>query len=376
MMSNFHFFCPIDVQVLDVSAGTAYVRKLLNGREEKLLVFAPRFLCAELTLTPFFTALQSDGHAVQLYTDIPSNPLVDDVARALSDLADFKPTAALAFGGESCIDLAKAICSLYGLLPSPTPDAVRGALADRRYDIAAPTPALIAMPTTAGTGSEATRWATLWDAGGLRKWSLETPRAQAKAAVLIPEWTASMPPKLTLSTGLDALCHAMEAYWAVSRDPLSQALALSAAERIRDALPRALAGEPDARRDMCVGALLAGLAFSRTRTTACHSVSYPLTMLYGIPHGFAAAVTLCAVARRNRAAVPEIARLEGLFGGDLGRWLDDVCAGVQTLKLSAWGLNEASLPAVADHAFTAGRMDNNPVAFSRDDVLAILRECL
>ena len=383
-MAAYAPFCPVDVRILNKSQGEAAVREFLSATPQKLLILVPLVLCTELSLAEFFTALQGDGHSVHLFTDIPSNPSVEHLSALLRRLRvqDFAPTAILAIGGGSCMDLAKGVSAFFYMPPSLTEpaDALRQAIRDKAYQTHAhPFVDVIAMPTTAGTGSEVTKWATIWNPESNEKLSVDCPECYARAAVLIPEWTAGMPAGLTLSTGLDALSHAMEAFWARARTPLSQALALSAIDNIRRFLPLALAepGAPAFRREMCAASLLAGLAFSQTRTTACHSLSYPLTMLHHIPHGYAAALTLAPVLRRNLAAVPEIGRIDALFAGEGGfeRWLSAVTNGIQPLRLSAFNINITHLPALADLAFTAGRMDNNPVAFTRDEALDILREC-
>ena len=281
------------------------------------------------------------------------------------------------------MDLAKGISALWNLPLTDTgsPEAVREAIRQKKYLREGHAfPGILAMPTTAGTGSEVTRWATIWDARRGQKLSIDCAGCFPKAAILIPEWTAGMPASLTLSTGLDALSHAMESFWAKARNPLSQTLALAAADRVRRFLPRVLTAPKDTalRREMCLASLLAGLAFSQTRTAACHSLSYPLTLTYGVPHGYAVALTLAPVMERNRAALPEIAELEALFAenGGFVPWLEGVSRSIQPLRLSALGIPEADLAALAQAAFTTGRMDNNPIVFTPEESLEILRECL
>ncbi len=375
----FRPFCPVEVQILNPQDAQRAVRAQLD-KPAQLLVLASRSRLAQLGLTPFLTALQGDGHAVQLISDIPANPAVSDVAALLARLreAAFAPTAILAIGGGSCIDLGKAVAALYHLPHTTGEAAVRAALVQRAYLQPHICIDLLAMPTTAGTGSEVTRWATVWDPSEQRKLSLDLPQGYPRAAVIVPEWTLGMPAALTLSTGLDALSHAMEAFWAVARNPLSSQLALDAATLLSTALPRALEApdDPAARQSLSLGALLAGLAFSQTRTTACHSISYPLTLLRGVPHGFAVALILGSVLQRNAAAVPDLKRLTAVFApaGGFEAWLHRVSQGIQPLTLRAFGFTKEELPAVAALSFTAGRMDNNPVAFSEADVLEILNE--
>ncbi len=373
--------CPVDVRVLAPEAAQHAVRQWLPEPTQLLVLCSPR-RSAALNLAPFFTALQGDGHALQLYGDIPPNPTVADVAALLQRLREqpFTPTAILAIGGGSCIDLGKAVAALYPLLPKPDVDAVRQAILSKAYAGSLGQPPLLAMPTTAGTGSEVTRWATIWDPENQQKHSIDHAAGFPKAAAIVPEWTQGMPAALTLSTGLDALSHAMEAFWAVARNPVSQELALTAVREIVHALPIALAQPSDltARRALSLGSLLAGFAFSQTRTTACHSISYPLTMLRDIPHGYAAAITLSSIMRRNAKKVPEMVRLEALFDDAEGfdAWLMQTVQGVQEMRLSAFGITEAELETVCKLAFTAGRMDNNPIVFTQDEVMEILRENL
>ena len=371
--------CPVDVRVLPPEEAKMAVRSMLPSRT-RLLVLASRGRCTALGLATFFGALQNDGHAVQLYSHIPANPSVEDVSLLLTRLREqpFTPTTILAIGGGSCIDLGKAASALYHLPAKPTVDAVREVIVNKAYAQPHDFVPLIAMPTTAGTGSEVTRWATIWDPTLTQKRSIDDAQGYPKAAIIVPEWTLDMPASLTLSTGLDALSHAMEAFWAVSRNPVAQEFALLAVRKVVDALQLVLAKPDDvqARRDMCLASLLAGFAFSQTRTTACHSISYPLTMLYGVPHGFAAAITLSSVMRRNRKVVPELERLIAVFSdfGGFDAWLAIVTCDIQCLTLSAFGITQANLPAIAQLTFTAGRMDNNPIVFTYEQVMEILLE--
>ncbi len=384
-MESFASVSPVEIRLLDKTAGEAFVLEQLQGSARMLLVLVPRSLCTKLSLTAFFSALQGDGHCVHLVTDIPSNPTVDRLQALLAQLREkqFEPDGILAIGGGSCIDMAKGVSALWHLplCDTASASAVRDAISGKKYAAEGHRFLPIwTMPTTAGTGSEVTHWATLWDTDQLQKLSIDCPALYPQAAVLVPEWTATMPDNLTLSTGLDALSHAMEAFWAKASNPQSKSLALAAIDRVRVFLPLVLASPMDValRREMCLASLLAGLAFSTTRTTACHSISYPLTLLYALPHGYAAAVSLSAVMRRNGQVLPEIEQIQALFAanGGFDRWLTEVCEEVHPLRLSAFGIGEAALPSLAEMAFTTGRMDNNPIVFTKEECLAILRECL
>ncbi|MGH8714035.1 MAG: phosphonoacetaldehyde reductase, partial [Casimicrobiaceae bacterium] len=162
--------------------------------------------------------------------------------------------------------------------------------------------ALITVPTTAGTGSEVTPWATVWDRGAHRKYSLHLAATWPEAAFVDPELTTTLPVSITLQSGLDALSHALESIWNVNANAISDALAVTAAKSMMATLPalmRAL-GDADLRARASLAALQAGLAFSNTKTALAHSLSYEMTLRYGLPHGIACSFTLPLVLERAR----------------------------------------------------------------------------
>ena len=374
-MLQYQPFSPVDIRFTTPSAFGEELSSLAGSR---VLVVASEGTLRRMKEWKSLNRLVGDGTS-RLISDIRANPSVDDVRGVLNMLRNEEPYGTiLAIGGGSSIDLAKAISALQGLADrDPDYGEIVTAIAQKSFFEGAPPADIIAVPTTAGTGSEVTRWATIWDFRNGRKLSVEHPGCFPKAAVMIPELTRSMPPRLTLATGLDALSHAMEAFWAKARNPLSQALALDSIARIKRALPIALEDGDDvrARQEMSLGSLLAGLAFSTTKTTACHSMSYPLTLHHNVEHGFAAALTLSALMEINAEAVPEMAEVVEVFGSAEGfnAWLCEVTQGIQELRLSAFGVRGDTIDAIAEGAFTLGRMDNNPVALTQDSVEAILK---
>lgn len=194
----------------------------------------------------------------------------------------------IAFGGGSVIDCAKAMLA---------PGSFAGLLAHLRDGAplqADGAKALIAVPTTAGTGSEVTPWATLWDAAAGSKYSLHRDWTWPEAAIIDPKLMLSLPAGATLASGLDALSHALEAIWNVHRNPVSSALAAQAAREVIATLP-ALMRRPRElalRERMAVAALQAGLAFSNTKTALAHSLSYDITLHHGVAHGIACSFSL------------------------------------------------------------------------------------
>lgn len=216
---------------------------------------------------------------------------------------------------------------------------------------------LIAVPTTAGTGSEVTPWATVWDRAAGRKYSLHLPQTWPRAAIVDPDLTTSLPAAPTLAAGLDALSHALESIWNVNANPVSDTHAVAAARTVLATLPELMQdlNSRELRARMSRAALQAGLAFSNTRTALAHSISYDMTLRHGLPHGIACSFTLPMVLGRalgldaGRDAV-----LAHIFGEDLAaaparlaRFLEDL--GVST-RFASYGVSaddEARLIAAA-----------------------------
>ncbi|MET0520112.1 MAG: iron-containing alcohol dehydrogenase PsrA [Burkholderiaceae bacterium] len=288
-MWNFH-------NPVSIEAGAGALARLparLGARRALLIAFPE---APALGLIARVQALLGE-RLLAVHTDVQANPDVAWLAPMYEQLwrAPQQADCIIALGGGSTIDCAKAMLSA---TPSGRFDELLAQL-----DGSAPPPhgqpapahkALIAIPTTAGTGSEVTPWATIWEQARGRKHSLHLPWTWPEAALVDPELMLSLPRAATLASGLDALSHALEALWNVHRNPVSASLALSAAGAIIETLP-ALLQQLDSlplRERLAVAALQAGLAFSNTRTALAHSLSYELTLAQGLPHGIACSFSL------------------------------------------------------------------------------------
>jgi alcohol dehydrogenase len=218
--------------------------------------------------------------------------------------------------GGSVIDAAKVLAAAGGDFARVRDHLVAGAPLD---------PALIlpvlAVPTTAGTGSEVTCWATVWDAAGGRKYSIAHERLYPEAAIIDPALTLAAPRGLTLATGLDALSHALESLWNVNANPVSARHAIAAAGIVLEVLPRLVErlDDLDLRSRQAEASLLAGLAFSNTKTALAHNISYDVTLRHGTAHGIACSFSLPQVMRWAIGQDAECdRRLAAIFGPDLG----------------------------------------------------------
>ena len=286
----------------------------------------------------------------------------------------------IAIGGGSVLDVGKSLCCLYGR-EIPSEDALRQIIRDKTYGPSGCR--WIGVPTTAGTGSEVTCWATVWDSPNNAKYSVDTPQNYAYAAVVDPALAASMPLTLAVSSALDAVAHATESYWAKASNTVSKALALRAIRTILESIDELLIhnGSRFAHAAMAKGSMLAGLAFSNTRTSASHSISYPLTMQCHIPHGVAVSLLMGPVLELNQPAIADMDALLDAFGVrepyQVGERITAILeAAGHPVRLRRWGASEAMLPQLAKHSMTKGRADNNPVELTETVVYNILKSIL
>lgn len=279
-----------------------------------------RSYCLVTYAEPFFAELaariaRSAGAPTLIIDAVTANPDFRSLDECCARFAA-APAAAeviVALGGGSVLDAAKVLAAANGDF-----GRVRRYLETGEGRLEAIR--LIAIPTTAGTGSDLTCWATVWDTDADRKHSLELPGLFPERALIDPELMLGMPRGLTVSTGLDALSHALESLWNRNANPVSTNHAVRAARIILDVLPAAAEnpGNLGLRTRMAEGAMLAGLAFSNTRTALAHSLSYPITLRHGVPHGLACSFSLPLVMRSAIGADEACdAALRRIFGPDL-----------------------------------------------------------
>lgn len=234
---------------------------------------------------------------------ITPNPELEFLDRLTQELRQTNFSGLIAIGGGSVIDAAKVLSvTLPSKLDEPLAETLRKGTG-QKWDQNLP---VIAIPTTSGTGAEVTPFATVWDQENLKKHSVTADLLSPKLAILDPELTLTLPHDETLYTGLDALSHALESLWNRNKTPITEAWALHALELANEALPRVLREKQDlqARETMQMASLLAGFAISQTRTALAHSISYPLTSHYGVPHGLACSFTLPALIGRFEICEP------------------------------------------------------------------------
>ena len=281
-----------------------------------------------LAATAQFAAVRSElaerGAQVSVLSDVPAELPLAAVLAGAAQARAFGPDVVLGYGGGSALDLAK-LMALLVTRPGPVSDLYG------ENQVSGPVLPVVAVPTTAGTGSEVTPVAVLSDPDRALKVGVSDPALIPRVAVVDPELTVGAPPRVTAHSGIDAFVHAVESLTAaerftawpdapgvfVGRNRLSSALALDAVELISGSLRAAVGdgGDLTARTSMALGSLYAGMAFGTAGTHLSHAVQYPVGALTGTPHGLGTGLLLPFVLE---ACAPAIGRELAQIGAAMG----------------------------------------------------------
>ncbi|MEE9465342.1 MAG: phosphonoacetaldehyde reductase [Candidatus Neomarinimicrobiota bacterium] len=310
---------------------------------------------------------------VNIFPDVEPNPTFTSCQAAIDFGLGGEFDGVVAIGGGSPMDTAKAVMAALGTGKRALPELLAYS---EPYPHKVPG---IFMPTTHGTASEVTMWGTIWDMDEMRKHSIAHPDLYPSVAILDPDLCLSLPLDISLTTTLDALSHSLEAIWNRNATEESTRYAIDAVCAILANVPKLKdnLGDRSIRAALLKAANIAGLAFSQTKTAAAHSISYPLSLHYSIPHGIAASMTVLPLLEINqdhiRAALDAIMKRLGL--DDLeqlrGR-IRDIPGGYLKYRLREWGVAKTDLDTLAEESFASPRMANNIVALSQNDVRHIL----
>ncbi len=263
-------------------------KQLLKQNQTKACIVTDKGISEIGLLRPLLNALEDVNIECFIYDKTVPNPTETNAKEAAELYLQNNCRAFIALGGGSPIDCTKVAAALIAK-PDTAPYQMKGIL-----KICKKVPPIFAIPTTAGTGSEATLAAVICNAETHEKYAIKDPSLIPYGAVLDPKFTIGLPPHITAATGLDALAHAVEAFMGRSNTPKTKRQALSAISLIFENLPKAFkdGGDIEAREKMQKAAYFAGLAFTRAYVGYTHAVGHTLGTVYNIPHGLAIAVTL------------------------------------------------------------------------------------
>jgi alcohol dehydrogenase len=328
----------------------------------------------------FLTSMNSAGISHAIFDDIEPNPKDYNVDQGVTKIHEHNCDSIIAIGGGSPIDCAKAMAAV-ATLGGHTRDYVNN---DRIKQEVLP---VIAIPTTAGTGSEVTFGAVITDSVRKFKFTIKGTTLAPKVALLDPNLTMSMPPSLTAATGMDALTHAIEAYTAKNAQALSDAFALHGIDLIWRSLKRIFdqGTNLDARAEMLLGSLMAGIAFSQSDVGAVHCIAEALGGMYDIPHGVCNAVMLPTIMKYNLPFCEErYAQITTVMGiewkdPDIGAQkaveaIKKMARDVGLPKFSSFDIDPKDFPELAVNSAENGSNPSNPRPMTTRDYEIILNE--
>ena len=375
--------------------GVAAAAGRLAGRlGDRVLVLTDATLASGEGGRRVLASLRSEGLELEVFDGtVPELPM-EIVLDAIRAAVAFRPRCLVGLGGGSSLDLAKLVA--LGVAHGAELRSFYG-----EEQVPGPVAPVVAIPTTAGTGSEVTPVAVLTDPDAVLKVGISSRHLIPTYALVDPTLTYGCPPSVTGYAGIDALAHAIEAYTAarrelppgtdavfVGKNSLSDAFAILAMARIAPNLVAATRDEPDARVALAYGSLCAGLAFGTAGTAVAHALQYPIGARTHTPHGLGTGLLLAYAMQFNRPArVTELAvvgRAMGVTAGedDDERAADAAVAGVAELatavgvpaSLAELGVDEQKLPHLARQALGVGRLiDNNPRELREEELAEILR---
>ncbi len=348
----------------------------------RAFVVADKGVVAAGLLAPVLAGITGAVEVVGVFDDVPANSSVQVVTEGAEAARAAEADVIIAVGGGSPIDTAKGI-RLLATCGGSVPDyegynVIPGRLLP-----------MLALPTTAGTGSEVTAIAVILDEGEDRKISLVSRYLYPDLAILDPELTLTLPPRLTAATGMDALSHAIETFVSTENNPFSDSLALTAidliASNLRDAVQTG--SELDARGNMLLASAMAGIAFSNSLLGVVHAIAHAIGGKYHVHHGTLNALILPHAMQYNSVIAPErYVRIALAMGVNAGGRSDeeviaDGIAAVRTLatdcglplRLRDLEVPEEALPELAAISLVEPAIFNNPRIATEEELLDLLR---
>lgn len=354
----------------------------LKGKGNKALLVTDKFMVQFGNAKKVTDALDKCKIKYTVYDGVNGEPTDEMVMKGVDVYKENNCDFLIGLGGGSPIDTAKAI----GFM-----SVSNGKISDYMHkSIDLPVPYLVAVPTTAGTGSEATQFTIITDTKNDIKMLLSGPSILPQLAIVDPTFTLTAPVKVTVATGIDALCHAIEAYTSRKAQPLSDIFALSAIDRIHKNLPLCFADGKNvkARMEMSLAATEAGIAFNNSSVTIVHGMSRPIGALFHIAHGMSNAVLLVAcmefAVKENQNRFAKIARIMGVANEDTSnndavaafvKELADFCKSLKVPTLPELGVSKedfiSKLGKMAEDALASGSPANTMRQPTKEDIVAI-----
>jgi alcohol dehydrogenase len=389
MPSYFEFYCPVKILCGHKALPNLPYELQQLGARRPLVVTDAGVVGAGLLDKVTDVFVGSDCEVGAVFDRTPPNSSIETVNELAALYREKHCDSLVAVGGGSALDTAKGVNIV---ISEGTDDLMQFQGVDRLSKPARP---LVAIPTTAGTGSEVTSVAVITDTEKGIKLPFMDARLFPHVAILDPVMTVTMPPTITAATGMDALTHAVEAFYCLGKNPVSDAYSVAAIEQIMKHLESCVqdGSDPEERLAMANAALLAGIAFSNSLVGVVHSLAHACGGVAHVPHGVANSVLLPYGMENNLDKVGGIiAELAPILGADveagasereraeaaiqavrdLGKRLHALCGAPTRLRDA--GVKEEQLEAIAKTAINDGAVTYNPEEVSYEDALRLLRQ--
>jgi 4-hydroxybutyrate dehydrogenase len=349
---------------------------------EKPLLVTDRGLAGLPITTNTLALLEQAGLGNALFADVDPNPNENNLAAGIEAYRSGGHDGVIAFGGGSGLDLGKLVAFMCGQ-SRPVWDFEDIGDWWTRADADAIAP-IIAVPTTAGTGSEVGRAGVISNSVTHEKKIIFHPKILPAIVICDPELTVGMPPAITAGTGMDAFAHCLEAYCSPHYHPMSQGIAVEGMRLVKEYLPRAFADGTDieARAHMMSAAAMGATAFMKG-LGAIHALSHPIGAMYNSHHGTTNAVVMAPVLKFNRAAIEQrIERLAAYLGiaGGFDGFYDFVVALNASLgipaNLTELGVSDPDMDWLVESALKDPSVGGNPVEMTADNTRQLFADCL
>jgi alcohol dehydrogenase len=312
---------------------------------------------------------------IEVFTGVEPNPSTETVERGADAISDFEPGIVLAVGGGSVMDAAKFMAVIGRHGGKPYDYAVGGRIPpDGGYP-------LYAVPTTPGTSSEITPFAVVTLNEVSNKVGLRHPSIYPRGAIIDPSLTLSLPRDQTAATGFDILSHAVESYWSIHSDPMTRQFSARSVALVKEHLEGAVRNGSSRRHreGLSLASVFAGLAFSNTGTTICHSISYPITYDSDLPHGMAVALTLGPTFDMlKKKGFEGLSPLASALGTDVRGFSDELRSLMESVGAPT-RLSQIGFQGGVDRIISTDMsplMRNMPVQFDEEDVRSIIEDVL
>ena len=362
----------LPVEIIFKSGAIKDINKVIekNNYKKGILISSKRFIESEYG-NEVINSLKE--YINDVHFGISANPTIEDVENTTNAIKNSNADFIIALGGGSILDCAKISSSMAAMHTN-----IRYFL-ENKLEINKNIP-VIAIPTTAGTGSEVTSVSVISNKDTEDKFPIKSDYLLPKVAIIDPELTLTVPKSVTASSGIDVLSHALESYYSKNNNPISDLLAIEAIKLVMNNLKHTVNNldNIEYRENMCQASLLAGMAFAVTGTAACHGISYPLTSKYNIPHGEACGLTQDKVLLLN--SIVEFDRIDKL-SKDIGYSnVEEFSNSIYKLKqdiglannLRDYNIKNEDLESIANLC-TSKNILANPYELNKEKILKLLQ---